>query len=159
MPHGVQTGACGVLAVNQNTEVRKLRNAVQSLLRALTLQYWHVANRLRDHPQPRGDRAKQPGFTGVEWHLLRPLGRDYHCRQRSRPHDRCRPSTGGRRAQPQGVLLRAAHRDPGRFDRDRRPLRRCAQRQRGLPSQPESRRCAMRLHLHPLDGRQIFGGI
>ena len=30
-----------------------------------TLQYRHVANRLRDHPQPRGDRAKQPGFTGA----------------------------------------------------------------------------------------------
>src|SRR5258706_620357 len=45
---------------------------------AHTLQYSHVASRLGDHPQPRGDRAKQPGFTGAQWHLLRPLGRDYH---------------------------------------------------------------------------------
>jgi hypothetical protein len=34
-----------------------------------------------------------------------------------------------------------------------------AQRQRGVPSQPESRRLAVRFHLHAAERRQIFRGL
>src|SRR5260370_1476909 len=43
----------------------------QSAPRAHTLQYWHVANRLPDRPQPGGGPAKQPRFTAPYPHLLR----------------------------------------------------------------------------------------
>ena len=44
----------------------------------------------------------------------------------------------------------------GRGHAHRRPLRRRAQRQRRLPSQPESGRLAVRVHLDAIDGRQVF---
>src|ERR1700722_16322722 len=77
-----------------------------------TLQYCHVSNCLRNHPQPRGNRANQPRFTSPQWHLLRPLGRNYYRRQRSRPHDCSGASASGLGPKPQGLLLRTAHRNP-----------------------------------------------
>ncbi len=55
--------------------------------------------------------------------------------------------------------FRSADGQPGRRNPHRRPLRRCPQRQRRLPSQRDPGRFAVRLHLHSPDGRQVLRSV